>query len=92
MLGVSLRSDLQEKKFPGTSFLVMDLKLKPFFHFVKDFVKQENFFLKNIWHPFNILWGVNKLVLGIVMGSIVFSIGGSFYEYLKKKNADIFTA
>jgi len=39
-----------------------------------------------IGHPFNKLWGVDKLVLGIVFGSIIFLSAGFFYNFLKKKN------
>lgn len=35
---------------------------------------------------YNRLWGFDKLILGIVVGSIVFLIGVLSYEYLKKKN------
>lgn len=39
-----------------------------------------------IGHPFNTLWGIDKLVLGIVLGTITFSIGSVSYAYLKNKN------
>jgi len=37
-------------------------------------------------HPYNTLWGVDKLLLGIIIGSTFFFVGGVWYYYLKKKN------
>ncbi len=37
-------------------------------------------------HPYNKLWGFDKLFLGIFVGSIAFLIGALSYKYLKKKN------
>ncbi len=37
-------------------------------------------------HPLNILWGVDKFILGVGIGSIFFYFGGMLYEYFKKKN------
>lgn len=39
-----------------------------------------------IGHPFNKIWGIDKLFLGIVFGSIVFWSGANWYFYLKAKN------
>lgn len=39
-------------------------------------------------HPFNTLWGVDKLLLGIIIGSIWFLASARLYVYLKKKNND----
>ena len=39
-----------------------------------------------IGHPFNKIWGIDKLFLGIVFGSIVFWSGANWYFYLKVKN------
>jgi hypothetical protein len=39
-----------------------------------------------IGHPFNKIWGIDKLFLGIVFGSIVFWSGAGWYFYLKAKN------
>lgn len=44
------------------------------------------FFMKSVFHPFNNLWGINKLILGIIIGSIIFYIDAKLYEYMKKKN------
>jgi NADH:ubiquinone oxidoreductase subunit 4 (subunit M) len=44
------------------------------------------YFIKTIWHPHNTLGGVNKLLLGIIIGSILFYLGAIWYYYLKKKN------
>jgi len=37
-------------------------------------------------HPYNKLWGVDKFILGVVIGSLVFAITAKLYEYLKEKN------
>ncbi|MDP2709192.1 MAG: hypothetical protein Q8O93_04045 [bacterium] len=37
-------------------------------------------------HPLNKLWGVDKLALGITLGTIGFAAGAIFNEYLKKRN------
>jgi len=37
-------------------------------------------------HPFNTLYGIDKLLLGIIVGSLFFWFGASWYSYLKKKN------
>jgi hypothetical protein len=39
-----------------------------------------------ISHPLNNLWGYNKLMLGIVVGSIMFFIGYLWHLYLKINN------
>ncbi len=39
-----------------------------------------------IGHPFNRLWNIDKIFLGIMVGSIVFYFVGDWYQYLKKKN------
>lgn len=44
------------------------------------------YFVKDIWHPLNTLWGINKLFLGILVGIISFWNGAAYYEYLKKNN------
>jgi len=44
------------------------------------------YFMKNVWHPMNTLWGINKLLLGIISGAIFFFAGIQYYEYLKNKN------
>jgi len=38
-------------------------------------------------HPFNKILGMDKLLLGIVFGSIVFWSGAGWYFYLKAKNS-----
>ncbi|KPJ67482.1 MAG: hypothetical protein AMJ43_04300 [Coxiella sp. DG_40] len=37
-------------------------------------------------NPLNTLWGIDKLLLGIVLGSIFFFMAGMWYFYLKKRN------
>jgi uncharacterized transporter YbjL len=44
------------------------------------------FFTNIIGHPLNKLWGMDKLLLGILVGSLVFLAAVYLYEYLKKKN------
>jgi len=44
------------------------------------------FFMDIIGHPFNKLWGVDKLLLGVIIGSIAFYLGGAWYNYLKKRH------
>jgi hypothetical protein len=39
-----------------------------------------------IGHPFNTFWGVDKLVLGIIFGSLAFILAIWFNSFLKKKN------
>ncbi len=39
-----------------------------------------------IGHPENRLWGIDKLLLGIVIGGILFFGAEKFYDYLKNKN------
>ena len=41
-----------------------------------------------VGHPYNKIWGVDKLMLGVMFGSITFSAGVALYDYLKKKNND----
>lgn len=37
-------------------------------------------------HPLNVLWGIDKLFLGITIGSICFLMGAIGYFYMKKNN------
>ncbi|MDD4931206.1 MAG: hypothetical protein PHG66_03625 [Candidatus Colwellbacteria bacterium] len=39
-----------------------------------------------IGHPYNTFLGIDKLIFGVVVGSIFFMIGSSGYEELKKRN------
>jgi len=39
-----------------------------------------------IGHPYNTLWGYDKLLVGTFFGSIVFLTMGVWYNYLKKNN------
>ena len=41
-----------------------------------------------IGHPLNKLWGMDKFILGVIIGSIIFAAAAILYEYLKKKNHD----
>jgi len=42
--------------------------------------------LHYIGHPLNRLWGVDRLLLGIILGSILFFAGAVSYDYMKRKN------
>lgn len=44
------------------------------------------YYMGIIGHPLNKLWGVDKIVLGTIIGSIAFFLGGIGYFYLKKHN------
>ncbi|MEK7173074.1 MAG: hypothetical protein AAB723_03125 [Patescibacteria group bacterium] len=44
------------------------------------------YFMKIIGHPYNKLWGIDKLLFGIVSGTLVFSLAVWFNNYLKRKN------
>lgn len=44
------------------------------------------YFIKTIWHPENTLGGINKLLLGIIVGSILFYLGATWYHTMKMKN------
>lgn len=42
-----------------------------------------------IGHPFHALWGIDKLVLGIILGSVLFSAGVIFHNHIRKRNGNI---
>lgn len=39
-------------------------------------------------HPYNKIWGIDKLLLGIIIGSMAFFSSALWYNHLKKKNND----
>jgi len=39
-----------------------------------------------IGHPYNMIWGMDKILVGIVVGSLVFEGAVRWYENLKKQN------
>jgi len=41
-----------------------------------------------IGHPLNRFWGLDKLILGTLIGSIFFFAAGAWYQYLKKRNGN----
>ena len=41
-----------------------------------------------IGHPLNKFWGIDKLMLGMIFGTIAFLIGTISYTYVKKRNND----
>lgn len=60
-----------------------------FFYFVAVIVPL--FFMKSNGYPIigkelNKFWGIDKILLGILIGSILFFSGARLYEYLKKRN------
>lgn len=44
------------------------------------------YFLDIIGHPLNRIWGMDKLLFGIIIGSIVFLLSFWFHNFLKNKN------
>ncbi len=46
------------------------------------------YFMGFMGHPLNTIWGIDKLIVGIVLGGIGFFLGGSLHFYLKKQNGD----
>ncbi|HNX10544.1 MAG TPA: hypothetical protein PKI61_00105 [bacterium] len=44
------------------------------------------YYMEIVGHPFNRFWGMDKLILGLIIGSIVFYLTGAWYHFLKKKN------
>jgi len=44
------------------------------------------YWLKIIGHPQNVLWGMDKLLLGTLFGSVGFILGASLYGPLKRSN------
>jgi hypothetical protein len=77
---------LKKKKI--TSFWAEPLTI--FFYFLA--VIMPLFFLKTGGYPIigkeqNKFWGIDKMLLGIMIGSVLFFGGARLYEYLKKKNS-----
>lgn len=46
------------------------------------------YFTNVIGHALNQLWGIDKIVLGTALGSLVFYFGAKFHFHRKKKNGD----
>lgn len=46
------------------------------------------YFTKVIGHPFNQIWGIDKIIMGILLGSVSFYLGAKFHFHRKKKNND----
>jgi hypothetical protein len=44
------------------------------------------YFMGIIGHPLNTFWGIDKLILGIIFGSIAFLVGVGLNVFLKSKN------
>lgn len=44
------------------------------------------YFAGIIGHPYNKIWGIDKLLFGIMAGTIVFALAVGLNNYLKKKN------
>jgi NAD/NADP transhydrogenase beta subunit len=39
-------------------------------------------------HALNKIWGIDKILLGIIVGSVIFFSGAISYGWLKRKNSD----
>lgn len=46
------------------------------------------YWLGIVGHPQNVLWGMDKLLLGTLFGSVAFALAASLYEPLKRRNGD----
>ena len=44
------------------------------------------YFIGIIGHPYNKIWGIDKLLFGIMAGTIIFALAVRLNDYLKKKN------
>jgi len=44
------------------------------------------YYYEIIGHPLNRLWGLDKLILGIIFGSLIFILAAALYQSLKKIN------
>ena len=44
------------------------------------------YFTGMIGHPLNKVWGIDKLLLGITLGTAIFVVANLFHDYLKRKN------
>ncbi len=44
------------------------------------------YFTDVLFHPLNTFWGMDKILLGVILGSVFFLAGALCYNYLKKKN------
>lgn len=44
------------------------------------------YFTNILGHPLNRIFGIDKLALGIAVGSILFYVGAEWYHYLKDRN------
>ena len=71
---------LQKKKY---NFWGRDILTYIFYYLI---VVAPLYYQEIIGHPLNKFWGVDKLILGLVIGSIFFFLAERFYQYLKKKN------
>lgn len=46
------------------------------------------YFTNIVGHALNQLWGLDKIILGITLGSLAFYFGAKFHFHTKKKNGD----
>lgn len=46
------------------------------------------YFTGMIGHPLNKCWGIDKLLFGIIFGTIIFIVANLLHNYLKKKHSD----
>jgi hypothetical protein len=70
---------LQQKKFtfPGMNIIV------PTLYYL--FVIGPFYSLGIMGHPANTLWGIDKLLVGIIFGSVFFYLGGHSYRIIKAR-------
>lgn len=68
----------KDKKFKGRGLVIL------FIYIVFLFVPL--YWAGIIGHPFNQIWGIDKLILGSFFGALAFFAGVIWYESLKKKN------
>lgn len=68
----------KEKKFKGRGFII--LLIYALFLFVP------LYWAGIVGHPFNQIWGIDKIILGSFVGAVAFFSGVNWYASLKKKN------
>lgn len=67
----------------GIHFLFRKILISFFFYFI---VIAPLYWLGIMGHPFNKFWGIDKLLFGMMTGSLVFILSVFFHNFLKKKN------
>jgi hypothetical protein len=70
-------------KFPKTDFPGMTWIMGLIYY---GFVIVPFYKLDIMGHPKNVLWGADKLLIGMIVGSIFFYLGAYVYQIIKEKN------